>query len=63
MASFVSMPVSGKVKKLAAGGSVLLLAATAVAPRGRLAFGLAGGALANAGEKKGPHQSPVVVLR
>lgn len=41
--------VSGKVKKVAGGGAVLLLAAAAAAPRGRLALGLVGGALANAG--------------
>ncbi|CAM9572366.1 unnamed protein product [Laminaria digitata] len=41
--------VSGKVKKGAAGGALLLLAAAAAAPRGKLALGLAGGALANAG--------------
>lgn len=51
MASFVSIPVSGKVKKVAGGGAVLLLAAAAAAPRGRLALGLVGGALANAGER------------
>lgn len=51
MASFVSIPVSGRVKKGAAGGALLLLAAAAAAPRGKLALGLAGGALANAGER------------
>lgn len=51
MASFVLIPVSGKVKKMGAGGALLLLTAAVVAPRGKLALGLAGGALANAGER------------
>ncbi|CAM9927265.1 unnamed protein product [Scytosiphon promiscuus] len=41
--------VSGKVKKAAMGGALLLLAGAAAAPRGALALKLVGGALANAG--------------
>lgn len=38
------------MKRLSSGGSLLLLAAAAVCPRGILALGLAGGALTSAGE-------------
>lgn len=47
----IECTVSGKVKRASAGGALLLLAGAAAAPRGLIALGLAGGALANAGEK------------
>lgn len=45
------MTVSATVKRLSAGGTVLLLAGAAVAPRGLVPAGLAAGALASAGER------------
>lgn len=44
--------MSGNLKRASAGGALLLLAAAAAAPRGVLALGLAGGALASAGERE-----------